>query len=232
MCELEEIMNATTMTIFAEALADNRDYKNARISGNLVGVKNYRLWANAIATLRMSAYKVAVARHDNMGTTADAKADLSAVYEALHTLLDLIGEVNGAKLNARNCAEAIIAQATRIRTIDKTIEMAAARCEKKSAKEALNADPENADLIEAYEEACEAVKTLEGEAGNCERHMEINTLSGFTRAVELLLGDAIIGQAMKTAEQVAAEEEAKRQERRAKNAAKRAAKKAAQGAAF
>lgn len=214
------------MTIFAEALADNRNYKNARIDGKSVGVVNARTWSNAVKALRYPAYAIRQYRHANLGNAETvAPCDTTALYTALRVVLDLVGVVNGAKLDTQNCAEEIISNASRIRTIDISNEMAQARCDKKSAKTAMDED-ENEDTIKAYEDICAEVERLESEPGNCKKIIEIQTESAFVKAVELLLGDAITKQTMKTLEEVQAEEEAKRQARRAKTAAKKAQKKA------
>lgn len=216
----------TKMTIFAEALADNRNYKNARIDGKSVGVAEYRAWNNAVKALRYPAYAIRQYRHANLGNADTvAPCDMTDLYKALHTVLDLVGVVNGAKLDAKNCAEEIISNASRIRVIDITPEMAHARLVKKTAKQAMVED-ENEDTIKAYDDACAEVIRLESEPNNCRRLVEIQTETAFVKAVEILLGDAITKQTMKTLEEVLAEEEAKRQARRAKTAAKKAAKKA------
>lgn len=214
------------MTIFAEALVDNREYKNARINGAAVGVANSRKWIAAVKAIRMPAYAVRVYRYNNMGEAeAVAKCDETPVYNAIAPVLDMIGVVNGAKLNAHNIAEEIIANALRFRVIDITPEMAHARCDKRIAKKAMDED-ENDETIAAYNAACDEVKRLEEEPGNCKRIPEIVSESAFVKAVEILLGDAITKQAMKSAEEVAAEEEAKRRARREATKAKKAAKKA------
>lgn len=215
-----------TTTIYAEALSDNRNYKNARMDGKTIGVPESRTWNNAVKAMRIPAYAVAQYRHANLANTEIvAPCDLSPLYTALHVILDLVGEVNGAKLHAENIAETVIANASRIRTIDISVEMAEARYEKRQAKKALDED----DTVEnqtAYDNAKAEVERLESMPNNCKKLFEINSESAFVKAVEVALGDAINGQCMKTAEQVAAEEEAKRQERRAKTAEKKKAKKA------
>lgn len=219
-------MKNTTMTIYAEALSDNRNYKNARIDGKTVGVADARKWANAVKAMRIPAYAVAQYRHANLANAEIvAPCDLPALYSALHTVLDLVGEVNGAKLHAENIAEIVIANASRIRTIDISNEMASARYEKRQAKKALD-ENDSAENQTAYDNAKAEVERLESEPNNCKKLFEINAESAFVKAVEIALGDAINGQYMKSAEQVAAEEEAKRQARRAKTAEKRKAAKA------
>lgn len=221
---------AKEMTIFAEALVDNREYKNARINGEAVGVANSRKWIAAVKAIRLPAYAVRVYRYNNMGESGEvAKCDETPVYNAIAPVLEMVGVVNGAKLNAHNIAEEIIANALRFRVVDITPEMAHARCEKRLAKKAMDED-ENEETISAYDGWVEEVKRLEGEPGNCKRIPEIVSESAFVKAVEILLGDAINKQAMKSAEEVAAEEEAKRAARREARKAAKAAKKAAAAA--
>lgn len=218
------------MTIFAEALVNNREYKNARINGPAVGVANSRKWIAAVKAIRLPAYAVRVYRYNNMGEAeVVAKCDETPVYAAIAPVLEMVGEVNGAKLNAHNVAEEIIANALRFRVIDITNEMAHARLEKRLAKKAMDED-ENEETIANYDKWADEVKRLEEEPGNCKRIPEIVSETAFVKAVEILLGDAIKKQAMKSAEEVAAEEEAKRRARREKTAAKKAAKKAAANA--
>ena len=223
-------MKNNTMSIFAQALIDNTEYKNARINGVAVGVANARLWANTVKAVRIPAYAVRVYRFNNMGNSDTvAPCDQTALYNALKPMLELVGEVNGAKLDAFNVAEEIISNAMRFRVIDITPEMAHARNEMRIAKKAMNED-ENEETIAEFEKWNEEVKRLEGEPGNCKRIPEIASETAFVKAVETLLGNAITKQQAKSAEEVAAEEEAKRAARRAKTAAKRAAKKAEKNA--
>ena len=223
-------MKTNNMTIFAEALVDNREYKNARINGEAVGVANSRKWIAAVKAIRIPAYAVRVYRYNNMGEAETvAKCDETPVYNAIAPVLDMIGEINGAKLNSHNVAEELIANAMRFRVIEITPEMAHARYEKRAAKKAME-ENECEETISAYDNWVEEVKRLEGEPGNCKRIPEIVSESAFVKSVEILLGDAINKQAMKSAEEVAAEEEAKRAARREATKAKRAAKKAAKNA--
>lgn len=220
----------TNMTIFAEALISNRDYKNARINGEAVGVTNARVWATAVKALRIPAYAIRVYRYNHMGDAeAVAPCDQSPLYTALKPVLDMVGVVNGAQLDAHNCAEEIISNALRFRVIDITPEMAHARAEKREAKKALDED-ESADNQANYDHWEAEVKRLESEPGNCKHIPEIQSESAFVKAVEILLGDAITKQSLKSAEQVAAEEEAKKAERKAKAKARKKARNAKKSA--
>jgi hypothetical protein len=219
-------MKTNEMSIFAEALINNREYKNARVNGESVGVANSRAWIAAVKALRMPAYASRVYRYNHMGDAETVSAcDQSTLYNALAKVLEMVGTVNGAKLNAKNCAEEIISSAVRFRVVDITAEMAHARCEKKLAKKALE-EEETEETQANYDQWDAEVKRLEELPGNCKKIAEIQSETAFVKAVEILLGDAIKKQNMKSAEQVQAEEEAKRAERRAKTKAKQQAKKA------
>lgn len=219
--------NNQTMSIFAQALIDNREYKNARVNGEAVGVSNARAWIAAVKSIRIPAYAVRVYRYNHMGDAETvAPCDQTALYSAIRPVLDMIDVVNGASLDAKNVAEEIIANAMKFRVIDITPEMAHARCEKREAKKALDEDATE-ETQANYDHWTDEVKRLEELPGNCKRIPEIVSESAFVKSVEILLGDAINKQTAKSAEQVAAEEEAKRQARRAATKAKKAAKKAA-----
>lgn len=214
------------MSIYAEALASNRNFKNARVNGEAVGVTNARVWIAAVKAIRIPAYAVRVYRYNHMGDAETvAPCDQSALYNALRPVIDMIGVVNGAKLDIANVAEEIISNAMRFRVIDITNEMAHAREEYRLARKAMN--EEETDESVAHYEACKAeVTRLEELPGNCKRIPEIQAESAFVKAVEILLGDAITKQEAKSAEQVAAEEEAKKADRKARAKARKDAKKA------
>ena len=214
------------MSIFAEALINNREFKNARVNGEAVGVANSRKWIAAVKAIRIPAYAVRVYRYNHMGDAETATpCDQSALYDALRPVIDMVGVVNGAKLDIANVAEEIISNAMRFRVIDITNEMAHAREEYRLARKAMN--EEETDESVAHYEACKAeVTRLEELPGNCKRIPEIQAESAFVKAVEILLGDAITKQEAKSAEQVAAEEEAKKADRKARAKARKDAKKA------
>ncbi len=217
----------TTMSIFAEALIANREYKNARINGEAVGVTNARQWSALVKACRIPAYTVRKYRYDNMGAVDTVTpCDQSALYSAIRPIVDLIGEVNGDKLNPANIAEEIIALSVRTRVIDVTPEMAHARCDFHEARKAL-AEDETEENTATYE-ACKAeVERLEAIAGNCKRIVEVQSESAFVKAVEIALGDAINHQALRNPEDIIAEKLAKEAERKAKRKANKLAKKSA-----
>ena len=221
--------NTNTISIIAKALSENREFKNGKINAVSVGsVATARQWIASVKALRIPAYAVRVYRYNHMGDTETvAPCDQSALYTALAPVVEMVGVVNGAKLDAHNVAEEIISNAMRFRIIDITPEMAHARNERKLARDAKNENDcaENVAEFERWDAEC---KRLEEIPGNCKRIAEIASESAFVKAVEILLGDAINKQALKSAEQVAAEEEAKREARKARARARKAAKKAAE----
>ena len=214
-----------TMSIFADALISNLEYKSARITGDVVGVTNYRNWSATVKACLVPAYQVAEYRWNHMGDTEDViPCDQTALYNAIRGIIAMVGEVNGDTLNPVNVAESIITLATRIRSIVTSNEMAHAVCEKKSAKERLNEEdtPENQS---AYDQWCEEVKRLESLPGNCKRRIEMQVESTFVKNVEYALGNAITHQCARPTEEILAEKQAKEDARKAKRKANKLAKK-------
>ena len=214
-----------TMTIYAEALISNRNFKSARINGESVGVTAARVWIAAVKAALIPAYTVYKYRFDHMGDAEKVAAcEQSALYDALHTVLDFVGEVNGAKLNAHNIAENVISCAVRFRVIDTSDDMAHARCERNIARKRLNDDetPENQSTYDKWVNECARLEAL---PGNCKRIVEIQSESTFVRNVELMLGDAILKQSLRPVEEILAERAAIKAARDAKRKANKAAKK-------
>lgn len=218
---------ANNLSIFADALVETGKYKNLRVNGELIGVGNARKWAVAVKACRIPAYAVRVYRYNHMGdATVATPCDQTPLYTALADVLEMVGVVNGAKLDAHNVAEEIISNAMKFRVIDTSEEMAHAHSMRREAKKAMN-ENECDETIAEFETWDAECKRLEELPGNCKKIPEIQADNAFVKAVEKLLCDAITKQTAKSAEQVAAEEEAKRAERRAKTKAKREALKAA-----
>ena len=219
-------MNTNTMSTIAQALITAQDYKSLKINGALIGVKEALAWKNAVKALRLPAYAVRAYRYDNLGKAEEvASCDQSKLYDALRLVINIIGEVNGAKLNAHNIAEEIIANTLKLRVIDITPEMASARLSRKTAKAKLTENDTEENQAE-FDKWDEEVKRLESEAGNCKKIKECVKENPFITIVEKILSDAITAQTLKTPEQVQAEEEALKAERKARAKARKAAKQA------
>lgn len=214
-----------TMSIYAEALVSNREFKSARINGEIVGVTAARVWIAAVKAMLIPAYTVYKYRYDHMGDAEKAATvNQSALYDALHVVLNFIGDVNGAKLNAANIAESAISCAVRFRVIDTSEEMAHAHCERNIARKRLNNDdtPENQSAYDKWADECARLENL---PGNCKRIVEIQSESTFTRNVELMLGDAILKQSLRSVEDIQAEKAALKAARDAKRRANKNSKK-------
>lgn len=214
-----------TMSIYAEALVSNREFKSARINGESVGVTAARVWIAAVKAILIPAYSVYKYRFDHMGDAENvAPCNQSPLYDALHVVLGLIDDVNGAKLNAANIAENVIACAVRFRVIDTSEEMAHAHCEKRLAFKALNDDdtPEHQSNYDKWVDEC---KRLESLPGNCKRIVELQSDATFVRNVELMLGDAILKQSLRPVEDILAEKAALKAARDAKRRANKNNKK-------
>ena len=218
-------MNNNTMSIYAQALISNREYKKARVDGNAVGVDNARKWNALVKACLNPAYVIRKYRWDNMGVQGDvATCDQSALYNAIRPIIDLIGEVNGDKLNTKNVAEEFIANSIRFRAIDTSNEMAHARLKLSNARKAK--DEEETEETIAHFDACKAeVDRLEAEPGNCKRIAYIQSETAFVKAIELVLGDAITKQTLRPIEDIIAEKEALKKARAEKRKANKNAKK-------
>ena len=214
-----------TMSIYAEALVSNREFKSARINGESVGVTASRVWIASVKAMLIPAYAVYKYRYDHMGDAEKAATvDQSALYDALHTVLNFIGDVNGAKLNAYNMAESIVSCAVRFRVIDTSDEMAHAHCERRSALKALN-DNDTPEHQANYDKWADECTRLENLPGNCKRVVEIQSESTFVRNVELMFGDAILKQSLRSVEDIQAEKDALKAERAKKRKANKNNKK-------
>ena len=228
-----------TMSIYAEALISNREYKNARIDGKSVGVTEARNWSTLVKSALYEAYSVRKYQYDNMGNAEIVNAcNMDALYNAIRPIIALIGEVNGDKLNAENIANEFVAQSIRFRVIDLTVEMAHARENFRQAKSALNKSEQGSMSDEDYaltmstlestlDDAKAEVCRLEGIAGNCKRIPSIQSESAFVKAIEIALGDAITKQTLRPTEDILAEKAQREADRKARRKANKLAKKAA-----
>lgn len=217
----------TTMSVYAQALIANRQYKKARVDGIAVGMDAARSWNTLVKACLVPAYAVYKHRYDNMGKVdAVTACDMTPVYDAIRPIVNAIGEVNGDKLNPVNVAEIIVSKSVRQRAIDTSVEMAHARSEKREAKKQYD-ENDSAENLAKYESATAEVKRLEGVAGNCKTINEIQSETAFIRAVEIALGDAITKQTLRPVEEILAEKAAKEEARRAKRKANKLSKKSA-----
>ena len=88
------------ISIYADALVLNHTVKNrkaATINGEQVGVSKFAAWKNACNTAFEAFYRYQKNCVD-VAIGTESKADTTAAFSALQTILDLIGEVNGHSL--------------------------------------------------------------------------------------------------------------------------------------
>ena len=62
-------MSNNTMSIYAEALINNCEYKSMRINGEAVGVANAREWVSSVKSLLVPAYAIREYRFNHMGVS-------------------------------------------------------------------------------------------------------------------------------------------------------------------
>lgn len=219
-------MKNNNMTIFAEALSANREFKSARIDGNAVGVVNARMWRTALVATLIPAYSIRKLRYDAMSEgekTVVIPVDMGDIYKAVRPIVDLIGEVNGDKLNPTNLVEEFISNSVRTRVIDVTVDMAHAHSMKRIAKKKFDED-ESAENKAEFDKWAIECERLESIPGNCKRIVEIQSESVFIRNMELALGDAINKQALRPVDEILAEKAKREADRKAKRKANKNAK--------
>lgn len=214
-----------TMSIYAETLISNMEYKNACIDGKAVGVTEARNWRALVTSCLAPAYDIRKYRWDNMGNTeVVAPCNQTPLYDAIRPIIALIGDVNGDRLNAENVAEEFIANAMKIRVIDTSNEMAHAHSMRKSARAKLSEDAsdENQANYDHWNAEC---KRLEALPGNCKRIPYMQAESTFVKNVEMALANAITKQTMRPRAEIEAEKAARKAERDAKRRANKLSKK-------
>ena len=123
-----------TMSIYAEKLTAKADFagKYAKMTKDVLG-DNYGTWKSAIVDCLGEAYKVYEIRHNN-GMAETVNIDMSALYAKVAVVRNLIGEVNGMKINSALIAETMIGVSHTFRKACFSNEAAHADCTLDSAK--------------------------------------------------------------------------------------------------
>ena len=126
-----------TMSIYAQKLAEKAEFakKYARMNKDTLG-ENYVIWKSTIVDCLIEAYKVYEFRHNN-GMAENVKPDMSALYAKVNAVRNMIGEVNGMKLNSELLAETMVGASHTMRTACYSNDGATADCELESAKAAM-----------------------------------------------------------------------------------------------
>lgn len=229
-------MSNKTMSIYAEKLTARADFsgKYAKLDKATLGDENYKVWKSTIVDCLSEAYKVYEVRHNN-GMAEDVSVDMSALYTKIGAVRDMIGEVNGMKLNSAIIAEAMIGKSYGFRRACFSNDGASADCDLASAQASMRivkARPVNATFTEdakaqaiakaqtAIDNAKARIDELAQEAGNYRDVPCPVSDTAFLTAIEKELRTIVNKQAAKSWEQVQAEKKALRDARKARRSAK------------
>lgn len=141
-------MSKNTMSIFAEKLTEKAHFsgKYAKLDKATLGDDNHKVWKSTIIACLSEAYKVYEVRHNN-GMSENVSVDMSALYAKVNDVRNMIGEVNGLKLNSALIAEAMIGKSYGFRRTSFSNDAASADCDLASAQASMrvvNARPVNA----------------------------------------------------------------------------------------
>ena len=235
---LEEIRNAQAKcsTSIAKELVENLRYDMRQLTtknNGSISVEDMEGWNVRMNTLHHEAYKVYYDCYKN-GLSIDNKSvNLKPVYDELHKLLEMIGEVSEHPMFATTAAAIIIVGASPKDYTEKSDELKTAISNKTEANKALkNATAENFDELFARAEATASiVKSLSNAPDQKNSGETKGNPDKFAKKVEKYLAEEIYGQSIKSPAQIAAEREAKKAERKAKNKAHKIAKRLAEKAA-
>jgi hypothetical protein len=224
-----------TMSIYAEKLTAKADFsgKYAKLDKATLG-DNYKIWKSTIVDCLSEAYKVYETRHNN-GMVEDVKVDMSALYSKVVEVRNMIGEVNGMKINSALIAEAMIGNSYSFRRAAFSNEAASADCDLASAQASMrtiNARPitntfteeAKAIAVEKAQSVIDSAKARIDElaqiAGNYRDVPTPVSDSAFLSAIEKELRTIVNKQSAKSWEQVQAEKAALNEARKARRNAK------------
>lgn len=220
--------NTVKSTVFVDALRESKRYKSMRITGEVVGVANALAYKNALLSVWAEAYKIRYAQHINMGKSASATMDKTAYYNAVKSLLSLIGEVNGDTLNTKNVAEELLSEAITYRTIATSDEMSHAYNMRQIARKAFKSGDGDEDTYTHWANECKRLEALPDNAKKIPVHTKE---TAFVSKATLYLADAVTSQEMKSYDEVVAEREARKAAQAERRKARKDAKKQAEKSA-
>lgn len=231
------------MSIFAETLAVGGTIYSktkARITGDKVGAENYARWTSALQKAHRNFYEYKRAVDNSIrGRKVDLKTATDNAYDALQAILDLIGEVNGFKLEKSAelldevskyaVAEkvALIGEALTIKSRIDCIkaELKTVGYDKDTGKYNNGVNPEFVETrVEEWNTLDEELKLAKKSADSGRPYDDLASYNTFVPNFERKIAKLTNDQSMKSYEEIAAEREAKRKERRAKTAASKKAK--------
>lgn len=223
------------MNNIAKTLVKNitvKDKKSARVTGDYIGVDAYAEWKTALESAHEKFYKYERAKISLAnGTVASIKTEKDNAVEAFKTVIALIGEVNGVKLETSIEAMDLVSKYA-----IKDVERLAGRAmtlasEIKNLKKQLDecgngVNPDYVADLEATLEAKEEELRLEKKkTGSAVKSNTMTNFNAFVYNVETRLAKTIEKQEAQSYEDIIAEREAKKAANRARAKARRDAKK-------
>lgn len=225
------------MNNIAKTLVRNitiKDKKSSRVTGDFVGVEAYSDWKIAIEAAHEAFYKYESAKIKlGNGTVQSIKDEKNNAVEAFKAIADLVGEVNGVKLETSIEAMELVSKFA-IRTVEQYAGQAMLI---KSERDNLRKQLDNvsngmseeyiSNLEKEYEAKNEELKLEMKKPGSAKKGDTITTYSFFVYNAETRLAKAIEKQEAQSYEEIVAEREAKKAANKAKAKARRDANKKA-----
>lgn len=225
------------MNNIAKTLVRNitiKDKKSSRVTGDFVGVEAYSDWKIAIEAAHEAFYKYESAKIKlGNGTINSIKDEKNKAVEAFKAIVDLVGEVNGVKLETSIEAMELVSKYA----IRDTEEYAGQALFVKSELDNLRKQLDNvsngmseeyiSNLEKQFEAKNEEFKLEKKKPGSAKKGDDITTFTFFVNKAETRLAKAIEKQEAKPYEQILQEREEKKAANRAKAKARRDANKKA-----
>lgn len=225
------------MNNIAKTLVKNitvKDKKSARVTGDFVGVDAYAEWKTAMESAHEKFYKYECAKISLAnGTVTTIKNERQNAIDAFRVILNLVGEVNGVRLESSTESMDTISKYA-----IKDIERLAGRAmlldsELKNLKKQLDecGNGVNPDYVASLEESIEAkeeeLRLEKKKTGSAIKGSTMTTYTAFVYNAETRLAKIIEKQEAQSYEDIIAEREAKKAANRARAKARRDAKKSA-----
>lgn len=228
--------NTNTNTALVEALQYNNRFASVKVDGEQIGVEAFAQWKTLITDLHRASYRAYVIC-ENSGLKAESTSiDKTDIFNAIRTILNLIGEVNGHKLVANaEMAIAMISYSGRRGNVDAPeLQLCLSRlsnAKKEYTKyQAINVKDANykakklAEMEQTIAALEEEKSTLLATADMRHKQPTITSFNAFRLDVEHFLARVIDGQLAKTLEELDAEAEARKADRAARAKARKANK--------
>ena len=224
-------MTTTTTALIQATLATKYTVKNgSAMTGADLGPALFAQWKNAVSVAHREFYKYECAKHHAAHHGEKGTVDATPAFNALQTILDLIGDINGHEIiknqamldvlsvQTLSTKEPLAGQAELINS-----ELKIVRNELKNISNGMN--PDYIETLEKEQARLEEeLSDAKKETGSCNPMKTRTSEQTFRKKFEKELVRAVINpQSMKSWEELEAEKEAKKAERKAKKQAKRQA---------